>query len=345
MSSGYYLYKERTGILYIMIYLRKYSCYILVITLIILAYNLYFIYLVPGANTQYLIYFDVVVGVCLLSFIFLDFMHEKNRLDKKKDYLQSKEVICFEFDHFDNIDIAYHDVHVLQKQLDEIYQVNNDLQDYMTKWCHEIKIPLSASLLINQKNTDYQQKQNMQEQLEKMNQYLNQIMVVSRIQSQIHDIYIKPVSLKDSVYQSIKNNQFFLINKHFEMDVNVEDLQIYSDKTWLIYVLDQIINNAIKYAKESPQLKIWSEHHEEQIDLYIEDNGEGIQSQDLPRIFEKGFTGQNHHNGQYKSTGMGVYMVEKAISQLGHSIEVDSAFQEFTRVHITFRDQRDYFYR
>ena len=150
-----------------------------------MAYNLYFIYLVPGANTQYLIYFDVVVGVCLLSFIFLDFMHEKYRLDKKKDYLQSTEVICFEFDHFDNIDIAYHDVHVLQKQLDEIYQVNNDLQDYMTKWCHEIKIPLSASLLINQKNTDYQQKQNMQEQLEKMNQYLNQIMVVSRIQSQI----------------------------------------------------------------------------------------------------------------------------------------------------------------
>ena len=90
----------------------------------------------------------------------------------------------------------------------------------------------------------------MQEQLEKMNQYLNQIMVVSRIQSQIHDIYIKPVSLKDSVYQSIKNNQFFLINKHFEMDVNVENLQIYSDKTWLIYVLDQIINNAIKYAKD-----------------------------------------------------------------------------------------------
>lgn len=65
----------------------------------------------------------------------------------------------------------------------------------------------------------------------------------------------------------------------------------------------------------------------------------------MPRIFEKGFTGQNHHNGQYKSTGMGLYMVEKVISQLGHSIEVDSVFQEFTRVHITFQDQRDYFYR
>lgn len=90
------MYKERTGILYIMIYLRKYSRYILVITLIILAYNLYFIYLVPGANTQYLIYFDVVVGVCLLSFIFLDFMHEKYSLDKKKDYLQSKQMTSFD---------------------------------------------------------------------------------------------------------------------------------------------------------------------------------------------------------------------------------------------------------
>lgn len=328
-----------------MIYLRKYSRYIMVMILIILTYNLYFIYLVPRANTQYLVYFDVVVSVCLLFFIFLDFMRERYRLDKKQDYLQSTEVICFEFDDYDNIDIAYHDVNVLQKQLDERYQMNNDLQDYMTKWCHEIKIPLAVSLLINQKNTDYKQKQNMQEQLEKMNQYLNQIMVASRIQSQIHDIYVKPVSLKECVYQSIKNNQFFLIKNRFEIDIHVDDLLVYSDKTWLIYVLDQIINNAIKYAKESPRLKIWSEQSQEQIDFYIEDNGEGIQSQDLPRIFEKGFTGQNHHNGQYKSTGMGLYMVEKVMSQLGHSIEVESIFQEFTRICITFKDQRDYFYR
>ena len=163
-------------------------------------------------------------------------MRERYRLDKKQDYLQSTEVICFEFDDYDNIDIAYHDVNVLQKQLDERYQMNNDLQDYMTKWCHEIKIPLAVSLLINQKNTDYKQKTKYAaEQLEKMNQYFkSRLWLPSRIQSQIHDIYVKPVSLKECVHQSIKNNQFFLIKNHFEMDVNVADLQVYSDKTWLL---------------------------------------------------------------------------------------------------------------
>ena len=278
-------------------------------------------------------------------FLLIDFFKEIHLQDKKKEYLNSKEIIASQFDRYENIDIAYHDITILQEQLNTQYQANYDLQDYIAKWCHEMKIPLSASLLMNQKNSHFQQKEDMQEQLEKMNQYLNQVLIITRIQSQLYDINMKPVSLRDCVYQSLKNNRFFFIKKHFEINVQVDDVQVYSDQTWLVYILDQIMSNAIKYAKESPCLKVWIKQQENNIDLWIEDNGEGIQTQDLPRIFDKGYTGMNHHNGQYKSTGMGLYMVKKMISQLGHQIEVESEYQRYTKVKISFQDQRDYFYR
>lgn len=345
MPSRHYLYKKRKGLLYSMKYIQKYYVYLLIIIFIILSYNLYFIYLIPHANIQYLIYLDVVIIILITMFLLIDFFKEIHLQDKKKEYLNSKEIIASQFDRYENIDIAYHDITILQEQLNTQYQANYDLQDYIAKWCHEMKIPLSASLLMNQKNSHFQQKEDMQEQLEKMNQYLNQVLIITRIQSQLYDINMKPVSLRDCVYQSLKNNRFFFIKKHFEINVQVEDVQVYSDQTWLVYILDQIMSNAIKYAKESPCLKVWIQQQEKDIDLWIEDNGEGIQTQDLPRIFDKGYTGMNHHNGQYKSTGMGLYMVKKMISQLGHQIEIESEYQKYTRVKISFQDQRDYFYR
>src|SRR5699024_10930149 len=95
------------------------------------------------------------------------------------------------------------------------------------------------------------QKEDMQEQLEKMNQYLNQVLIITRIQSQLYDINMKPVSLRDCVYQSLKNNRFIFIKKHFKINVQVEDVQVYNDQTWLVYILDKIMRNDIKYAKES----------------------------------------------------------------------------------------------
>lgn len=326
-------------------YIQKYYRYLLVIILMMITYNLYFIYLIPQNNIQYLIYLDMILIVCFTIFLMIDFIKEKHLQDKKKEYLESTEIIASQFENYENIDIAYHDINVLQAQLNQQYQTNYDLQDYMAKWCHEMKIPLAASLLMNQKNHDFQQKEDMQEQLEKMNQYLNQILIASRIQSQLYDINIRPVSLKENVYQSLKNNRFFFIKNHFEIDAQLEDIDVYSDPTWLVYVFDQIMSNAIKYASSDPCLKIRAKQYESHTDLWIEDNGEGIQSQDLPRVFDKGYTGMNHHNGQYKATGMGLYMAKQVIEKLGHHISIESEYQKYTRVKITFQDQRDYFYR
>ena len=111
----------------------------------------------------------------------------------------------------------------------------------------------------------------------------------------------------------------------------MEDVKVYTDKSWLVYVLDQLISNAIKYAAGRPVLKIWSTSKEREVLLCVEDHGEGIRQEDISRVFEKGFIGGSHHNGKYKSTGMGLYIAAKIIERLGHQISVESEPFKYTR--------------
>ena len=183
----------------------------------------------------------------------------------------------------------------------------------------------------------------LREQLERMDHLLKNVLLGCRLQSVLLDLQVQKVSLADCVRTSLHNNQFFLIHQHFDIQMDIEDFTIYSDKTWLVYVLDQIISNAVKYAGEDKRLHLWTERTEDEIYLYLQDYGEGIKEKDLGRIYEKGFTGENQHNGRYKSTGMGLYMAKKILDKLGHAIDVESVYGEYTRFRISFSDQRDYF--
>ncbi|GFI18007.1 sensor histidine kinase GraS [Lachnospiraceae bacterium] len=103
-----------------------------------------------------------------------------------------------------------------------------------------------------------------------------------------------------------------------------------------------MINNALKYAEQDPVIHIWAKQEEQETRLFVEDSGEGIKSSDIRRIFEKGFTGSNRHNGKYKSTGMGLYMVSKIIGRLGHEIQAESEYGSYTRFCIIFKNN-DYY--
>lgn len=109
---------------------------------------------------------------------------------------------------------------------------------------------------------------------------------------------------------------------------------IYTDKNWFVYILDQLIGNAVKYSAEDPVLKIWSKRSETSLVLFVEDYGEGIQACDIRRIFEKGYTGSSHHNGKYKSTGMGLYMTARIVEKLGYRISAESEEGSYTRFRI-----------
>ena len=133
------------------------------------------------------------------------------------------------------------------------------------------------------------------------------------------------------------------MNENVNLKIDLHNEYVYSDKTWLVYIIDQLLGNAIKYARENAKIHIYSEQNERSVQLYIKDEGEGIKDYDLPRIFDRGYVGSNHHNGKYKSTGMGLYMVNLMIKKLGHQISVDSEYQQYTCFCITFQNIEKHF--
>ncbi len=331
---------------------RKWGQYV-VLFLVLLGFNLYFIFLMRTTHMTYLLYLDLLLLVFLAvveGTAFFGFWKKERR---KRAFLQENELICETLSDMEDREVFAHDRLVLEKRLQEKFAENCDLQDYVAKWCHEFKIPLSAALLISTKIKDADIRTDMREQLERMNWQMNMMMQGCRLQSPLFDMQIRQVPLEKCIRASIRNNQFFLIQKKFQIDMQIGEVIVYTDEVWLTYILDQVLNNAVKYAGQNGEhhIRFWTEKAAGQtrsslfeetfpIQLFIEDNGEGIRESDIRRIFEKGYTGSGYHNGKYKSTGMGLYMADKIAGKLGHEITVKSCYGEYTRFCIMLRGKQ-----
>ena len=319
-------------------FIRKNWKHELVSALLILFFNGYFIFLMREQEIRFLLYLDFLVILFLAVFACVDFWRFVKWEQEKERFLCYEDMIYNQLPSFENWEIAQHDVRVMEEKLRRQFEENCELQDNIARWCHEWKLPLAACLMINEKIRDAEIRRDLRAPLERMNHQVNMMMQECRLQSPLMDLQIERTLLEACVKASIKNNRFFLIQKKFSLDIQVETIYVYTDYTWLVYILDQLLSNAVKYAsKETPQLKIWAAEEEDWVRLFIEDNGEGILDSDIRRIFEKGFTGQNYHNGKYKSTGMGLYLVEKVAKKLEHEITVESIYGEYTRFCIVLR--------
>lgn len=319
-------------------YWRKRAGTILLVVCLILFFNLYYGLLVPDISLRYNIYFNLLLVVTLLFLLGIDFVRQRKWEQKKEAALKLEDEAFEELNPFENQEIALHDTEILKRRLTMRAQENRDLQDYVAKWCHEIKIPLAAALLMNEEISDAEQRRELRGQLEKMSRQVNSMLLGCRLQGEWLDLQIKAVSLSECVKTAVKNNSFFLIQNKFTLDIHTGDEKVHTDPSWLVYILDQLFSNAIKYALEEPCLIIWSESSQDTVTLYIEDHGEGIRGEDIRRVFEKGFTGSSHHNGKYKSTGMGLYMVSKIMEKLEHEIHIESEPGKYTRVSILFHE-------
>lgn len=322
---------------YAKIYWRKRAGTILLVICLILFFNFYYGLAVDIPN-RYHAYFNLLLAVTLLFLFVADFVRLAKWEQKKESALQWEDMVFEELHPFENQDIAQHDIEILKSHLAKQTEENRDLQDYVARWCHEVKIPLAAALLMNEKVKDAKLRGGMWGQLEKINQQVSSMLLGCRLQGQWLDLQIKLVNLSDCVKTAVKNNSFFLIRKNFALDIRMENERVHTDPAWLVYILDQLFSNAVKYAAKQPCLSIWCERSKNAVTLYIEDHGEGIKAEDLGRVFEKGFTGSNHHNGKYKSTGMGLYMVSKIIEKLEHEIHIESEPGKYTRAAIIFHE-------
>ncbi|MDE7267349.1 MAG: sensor histidine kinase [Lachnospiraceae bacterium] len=315
--------------------IREYAVWLF----LMVSFNLYFLFLLQTMPSIYLLYLDLLLLVFLAIIEGTAFFDYRQKEHRKKIFLNEDDLIYDTLSNPDDSEVFQHDLMILEKRLQKQFEEIHDLQDYIANWCHAFKIPLAAALLIVGKIKDADIRTDMKEQLERMNWQMSMVMQSCRLQVPLFDLQIKQVPLITCIKASIRNNQFFLIREKFQLDIAVDDVTVYTDETWLTYILDQLLNNAVKYANtnnnnntaDSRYIRFWTEKSSDMIKFFIEDNGEGIQECDIKRIFEKGYTGKNYHNGKYKSTGMGLYMVNKIAKKLEHSMSVESRYGEYTR--------------
>ena len=217
-----------------------------------------------------------------------------------------------------------------------------DMEEYISKWVHEIKLPISTIFMILERIDDEEVSSDIKNEIEKINFLVNSVMYGSRATAAAEDIFISEIRLQDLIKEAVKNNAFMLIRNNIEIKLENLDNYIFTDKKWILYVLDQLINNAIKYSKKNGEIKFYAEESDNYICLNIRDNGIGIAEEDIGRIFNKGFTGSNGRNIIYKSTGMGLYFSKKILDKLGSLFEVESVKNEYTLFKIKFNKISDF---
>ena len=208
--------------------------------------------------------------------------------------------------------------------------MTEDYKEYIELWIHEIKIPISASKMVIENNKNAITK-SIDEELDKVENYIEQALFYARSNTVEKDYYIRKVVLKEIVNESIKKNKSSLIQEKISIDIH--DLE----NKWIVFILNQIIQNSIKYRKkENSVMEIYANQGKENVILYIKDNGIGIKQGEITRVFEKGFTGTNGRLSNKKSTGIGLYLCKKLCNKLGIGIELNSVQNEGTEVKLVF---------
>lgn len=214
--------------------------------------------------------------------------------------------------------------------------MTEDYKEYIELWIHEIKIPISASKMVIENNKNAITK-SIDEELDKVENYIEQALFYARSNTVEKDYYIRKVFLKEIVNESIKKNKSSLIQEKISIDIHDLDIEVNTDNKWIVFILNQIIQNSIKYRKkENSVIEIYANQGKENVILYIKDNGIGIKQGEITRVFEKGFTGTNGRLSNKKSTGIGLYLCKKLCNKLGIGIELNSVQNEGTAVMLIF---------
>lgn len=252
------------------------------------------------------------------------------KLDKKyliHEILKSSSFLegTILLEYLEEIDKSYNDDLCKYKYLLE------EFKDYLELWCHEIKTPIATSklVLLNEKNNS------IDEELSQIEYYVEQVMYYARSENVEKDYIINKVSLKEIVNSSIKDNKKQLLSNHIKIKSIDKDIYVESDSKWLKYIINQILSNSIKYCKDKGEISFSCTVNKNNTILKIKDNGIGISSNDIDKVFDKGFTGKNGRINKY-STGIGLYLVKKLCDKLGHDIMIESKVDKETTVSIIF---------
>ena len=314
-------------------YLKKnIKVYILFIVFILIFFIMFYLYNLP---LEALIYTGSFCFLAALIASFSDFVNYKESYKKlnflEQNILNDLEALPKSLDI--RIDYYHKIIEKLYEELEKLTQENRqkntDMVDYYSMWVHQIKTPIAAmNFLLDNEEVD---QKILQQELFKIERYVEMVLTYIRLDSTSSDYVITKINLDEVVKDTVKKYATLFINKKIKLNYVSHETMVISDKKWLSFAFEQILGNSVKYSSSGGEITIETSENK----LVIEDKGIGIKEEDLPRIFEKGFTG---FNGRYekKSSGLGLYLCKKTLDKLGHHIEISSTVGKGTRVEITF---------
>ncbi len=243
-------------------------------------------------------------------------------------------------------ELLYQALYEINKSMCEFVRTEQELlldnKEYIEMWIHEVKRPL-ASLVLTLNNHKKILDRKTKNILKRLEDYVDQVLYYVRSENAEKDYYIKETDISKIIKNvGIKNMDDLLDNKVDYIVRNI-NYKVYTDSKWLEFILNQIINNSIKYKRniDNSYIKIYIKDKEDSTTLIVEDNGIGIKASDIRQVFEKTFTGTNGRE-KNTSTGMGLYIAKNLCKKLGHKIEIESSENEYTKVLITFAKNKYY---
>lgn len=218
------------------------------------------------------------------------------------------------------------------RELGKIDLQTQDMLDYITLWAHQIKTPIAAMRLILQSGEKADSGE-LEQELFRVEQYVETVLNYIRLGSDSTDYVIRRVKLDRILHQSLKKYAMQFIRRKIKLSYQETGLTVLTDEKWLAFAIEQVLANALKYSRPGGEIRIYAEGSV----LCIADDGIGIAPEDLPRVFEKGYTGWNGRTDK-KSTGIGLYLCRKILDKFGHGISIESTVGVGTTVRIELGD-------
>lgn len=298
--------------------------------------SLYFYSL--GINFSQLAFVALAYGALVIAYYIMDYQRKKKyfrHIARGLEAMDEKYLLPEVFEEPDTYEeSAYMAImremgNAMAQKLLTLDAQNRDYREFIEAWVHEIKQPLASIQLLAHGGDGAGR---IQARVEEINLLTEKVLYYARSESLSTDLTVHPASLRSILVKAIEENKYMLRLSGFNINLFEDDVQIYTDEKSLLFVISQLLRNAITYRRaDGPSLNLCHDRQGDQVLLKISDNGIGIPPEDLPRVFDKGFTGQNGRRNR-RSTGIGMYLCKKFCDHMQTQIAISSEPGEHTTV-------------